>query len=527
MEDANTGAFGDVLSEGREDIEFGTVSEILKVSSSLQSESASYAEAASVKIEASIDKTSCTNFELIKSKKIKRTSKRIEKPIISSNKFEILEHEDLQIEETSTANIKMGSESFQKSISEIQWKTVQKSKQDKREIKSLKYRLDPLKKFETRNPFRLLENISEEYVDSIMKRMKEIKFIKTLKKADIKQCHSCNFKKRSCMMDRSSCSAVNKKCFFCKKTGHFPKSLRCKKFRKTNLQLTSQQQFPNSEDKGKIESFDFEGKCQQKENEAVLMRKRCPKCFITHFPYPKFCQWAKSSERKKEILPDITNELKDIIEKHIERIERKEHRWEDLIIDAEFPNEDFVPQFPDLVLENNRKLRGGAKEETVKQFVSKTESYNTVLNLLRSSKLFEQFNNHIKCQVTDMCSFCLLRSSMFKINNPKGRRKIIPLEIEIQLRTTSDQRSITSILEEILDKASSSNQEFKNSICIKNCNVRDFYGISVKNDLKTYIFSCTSMEVDLQENITVGSHPWRCVGAVSSNGVTYFRVGNK
>ena len=107
---------------------------------------------------------------------------------------------------------------------------------------------------------------------------------------------------------------LNKKCVFCKKTGHFPKSLRCKKFRKTNIQLTSQQQFPNSEDKGKIESFDFEGKCQQKENEAVLMRKRCPKCFITHFPYPKFCQWAKSSERKKEILPDITNELKDIIE---------------------------------------------------------------------------------------------------------------------------------------------------------------------------------------------------------------------
>ena len=180
MQDTNTGTLGDLLSEEREDIEFGTVSEILKVSSSIQSESATYAEAVSLKIESSIDKTSCTNFEMIKSKKIKRTSKRIEKPIVTSNKFEILEHEDLQIEETSTANIKMGSESFQKSISEIQWKTVQKSKQDKRGIKSLKCRLDPLKKFETRNPFRLLENISEEYVDSIMKRMKEIKLIQTL-----------------------------------------------------------------------------------------------------------------------------------------------------------------------------------------------------------------------------------------------------------------------------------------------------------------------------------------------------------
>ena len=143
MQDTNTGAFGDPLSEGREDIEFGTVSEILKVSSSIQSESATYAEAASEKFEASFDETSCNNFKLIQSKKIKRTSKRIEKPIVSSNKFEILEHEDLQIEETSTANINMVSESFRKSISEIQWKTVQKSKQDKREIKSLKYRLSP------------------------------------------------------------------------------------------------------------------------------------------------------------------------------------------------------------------------------------------------------------------------------------------------------------------------------------------------------------------------------------------------
>ena len=127
MQDTNTGTKGDLLSEGREDIEFGTVSEILKVSSSIQAESATHAEAASVKIEASIDQTSCTNFELIKSKKIKRTSKRIEKPIVSYNKFEILDHEDLQIEEASTANINMVSESFQESISEIQWKTVKKS----------------------------------------------------------------------------------------------------------------------------------------------------------------------------------------------------------------------------------------------------------------------------------------------------------------------------------------------------------------------------------------------------------------
>merc|ERR1711954_123152 len=258
-----------------------------------------------------------------------------------------------------------------------------------------------------------------------------------------------------------------------------------------------------------------------------LKNKRCSKCFITHFPYPKFCRWAKSSERKVGILPDLTNELKTIIRKHIDRIERKEPRWEDFVIDAVSLNKESLPQFPDLVLENNRKLKGGAKEERIKQFTSKNDKYNTVLNILRSSKLFEQFNNHEKCQVADFCSFCLLRSLMFKINNPKGRKTIVPIEIEFQLCPTSNQQPIISILEYILDKASSCNPEFKNSICIKNGNVRDFYEVPFRNVLKTCIFSCASMVVDLQKHVSFGNATWRCIGAVSSNGVTSFRVGNK
>ena len=220
-----------------------------------------------------------------------------------------------------------------------------------------------------------------------------------------------------------------------------------------------------------------------------LKMKRCSKCFISHYPYPKFCRWAKSSERKIEILPDITNELKTLITEHVERIERKQRRWEDNIFDAVSLNKEFLPQFPDLVLENNRKLKGGAKKETIKQFISKTDQYNTVLNILRSSKLFKQFNNHEKCQVGDLCSFCLLRSLMFKINNPKGRKKIIPVEIEIQFQSTPDQQPISCILADILDKASSCNQEFKNSVCIKNCNATDVGELPCKKQLKTCIFN--------------------------------------
>ena len=118
---------------------------------------------------------------------------------------------------------------------------------------------------------------------------------------------------------------------------------------------------------------------KQNENGTVLKMKRSPKCFITHTPYPKFCRWAKTSVTKDKVV-EISKDLKHEIRKHIERIERKECRLEDLIINAMSSNKDFGSQFPDLVLEKNRKLRGGAKEETIKQFISKTERYNTVLN---------------------------------------------------------------------------------------------------------------------------------------------------
>ena len=198
-----------------------------------------------------------------------------------------------------------------------------------------------------------------------------------------------------------------------------------------------------------------------------------------------------------------------------------------MILEAVSLNKQFLPQFPDLVLDNNRKLKGGAKEETIKRFISKTDQYNTVLNVLRSSKLFEQFNNHEKCRVADLCSFCLLRSLMFKINNPKGRKKIIPVEIEIQFQSTDDQQPISCKLADILRKASSCNQEFKKSICIMNCNPRDACELPCKKELKTCIFNCNSINVDLHENVTYGDNMWRCVGAVSIDGMAYFRHGNK
>ena len=52
--------------------------------------------------------------------------------------------------------------------------------------------------------------------------------IKKIKKRFLKKCRHCNFKKRSCILNPSSCEALNRNCFQCSKRGHFPKSMNCK-----------------------------------------------------------------------------------------------------------------------------------------------------------------------------------------------------------------------------------------------------------------------------------------------------------
>ena len=145
MQEIKSDTFGDLLSERREDFHFGTVSEILTVSSSVPCESVLDDEAAYVKVPSN-------NFKPMNVKKNKRASKKIEKTFVSPNKFEALENEDVQMKETITPNSDLGSDVFQKSISEIPLKTVLKSTPGERKNKCLKYRCKPLKHFETEIP---------------------------------------------------------------------------------------------------------------------------------------------------------------------------------------------------------------------------------------------------------------------------------------------------------------------------------------------------------------------------------------
>ena len=85
-----------------------------------------------------------------------------------------------------------------------------------------------LKTFETKNRFTVFEDNAEDQVDEILKRME----INKINKCLLKKCRTCNLQKRSCLVSRSNCTAFQKRCLACNKSGHYPKSLNCKKKRK-------------------------------------------------------------------------------------------------------------------------------------------------------------------------------------------------------------------------------------------------------------------------------------------------------
>jgi hypothetical protein len=230
-----------------------------------------------------------------------------------------------------------------------------------------------------------------------------------------------------------------------------------------------------------------------------------------------------------------------------------------------------------------RKLKGGAKAQgkadlKIKQFVSKIEEYNIALNCLRSSKAFEQFNSHAKCPVKNHCSFCLLRSLIFRSNSSKGRKQIVPVEVEFEHGLKSFQRLNSTTLAQILNKVFISYPQLKKTFspswrctgCINlspieeetfidlneetnnrkiahllklksesqshqhyehsssnNRHVDEVRKLILGDEQKVCIFKSSSIELDLQESLEFGGKLWKCVGAISDNGESYFKMNLK
>ena len=80
------------------------------------------------------------------------------------------------------------------------------------------------------------------------------------------------------------------------------------------------------------------------------------------------------------------------------------------------------------------KLRGGAKP-AIKMFNTDNVHLQKFLAVLRSLNFFAQFSDHKKCKLErkntaeSLCSLCLIRSMVLKINEPKGHKLLKPNEL--------------------------------------------------------------------------------------------------
>ena len=83
---------------------------------------------------------------------------------------------------------------------------------------------DNLEQFETPNLFKLLDIMTEDCPE----RMDLNVNMKSEPKHMLKKCRYCNYKKRLCAINSSSCVARIKKCVKCGKGGHYPQSMCCK-----------------------------------------------------------------------------------------------------------------------------------------------------------------------------------------------------------------------------------------------------------------------------------------------------------
>merc|ERR1711954_129340 len=82
------------------------------------------------------------------------------------------------------------------------------------------------------NLFDILREHPEEDISKILTRLE----ISRIPRKSLQKCKKCNFKKRKCTLDPSSCKAAKMFCMQCKRFGHFPKSIYCKSNKKVHVQ---------------------------------------------------------------------------------------------------------------------------------------------------------------------------------------------------------------------------------------------------------------------------------------------------
>ena len=157
--------------------------------------------------------------KMIKPKKTKRVIKSTINIIKTFNKFEILEIEKCNIAEMETKKDKSRH-----------CRLLKQKKKKKDNVSNFKVNKKGWQKYETNNSFEVLKDNDEEDIKKILLKNRILKTSKN----SLKKCKRCNFKKRSCIFNPSSCKSIGNCCIKCQKSGHYPQSQNCKAKKKVN-----------------------------------------------------------------------------------------------------------------------------------------------------------------------------------------------------------------------------------------------------------------------------------------------------
>ena len=149
--------------------------------------------------------------KLIKPKRFTRQSRSPVKVIKTFNKFESLAIEECNIVEVEK------NYCYQENNRQEKYDVTDKETDQKKMFnsKTLKWT-----KFFDNNPFEILMDNHEEGIKDIVKR----NVILMTPKHCLKKCKRCNFKKRTCLFDSSTCKAAQQWCFNCTKKGYYHQS---------------------------------------------------------------------------------------------------------------------------------------------------------------------------------------------------------------------------------------------------------------------------------------------------------------
>ena len=303
----------------------------------------------------------------------------------------------------------------------------------------------------------------------------------------------------------------------------------------------------------------------------VINLQRCEKCFILHYPYQKFCRWAKVKQEKKKnlfIVPTpISEEILRLIkikisslEKDHEDLEKESTHLENISYQF-FEKSCFSSQFPDICFEtfstnpeSKGKLRGGAK---LKIYDTDNEELSKLLSIFRSLLIFYKVKEHKTCHIqnkTSLCSFCLMRSTVMKGRANGGRQIIQPVEVLAGFKSDIQDKETIQNINSFFDKICTHVPVFQeyiltqwlcshckgeinltNNHCIElsaKAASRSIEGLisakiegsskyqccrlNMRKNVQVSIFhSCKVMEVNLGKIIHFGGYPWKCTSVIT------------